>query len=162
MRESKEWQKARLLKGTDERFAAFSASSTGATNPECFNADGTWKKGKRQQVFSSGYRKLKQLIAESERKLAAERKRSHGELANDILSIGKKVKTEKLILPEKLRPEREGQGTRVVHETSVPQKKPLSQRWHVLKDGSGIIQRDAFCSEGNRHHPPRIKEVWEA
>ena len=48
------------------------------------------------------------------------------------------------------------------HPTGTFEKKPLSQRGHVLKDGSGIIQRDAFCSEGNRHHPLRIKEVWEA
>ncbi len=67
-----------------------------ATNPVCYNTDGTWKKRKRQTVFSKKYGKTLTLIAEAERKLTAERKRSHGELANTIISHGNIIKAEKL------------------------------------------------------------------
>lgn len=83
------WKDVRRLQRALDR-------SRRATNPECFNQDGTWKKGARQTVFSGRYRGLKTRIAEAERKLAAERKRSHGELANTILSHGRIVQTETL------------------------------------------------------------------
>lgn len=83
------WKKMRRLQRALDR-------SRRATNPNCFNADGTWKKGIRQTVFSSRYRQLKTRIAEAERRLAAERKRSHGELANTIMSHGTIVQSETL------------------------------------------------------------------
>jgi putative transposase len=67
-----------------------------ATNAENFNANGTVKKGRKQWHRSVRYRKLANTRRESERKLSAERKRSHGQLANEILAQGKTVKTEKL------------------------------------------------------------------
>ena len=187
------WKNIRRLQRALDR-------SRRATNPECFNPDGTWKKGKKQQLFSVRYKKIRSELAEAERILAAERKRSHGELANDILSHGKYVKTEKLSyrsfqknfgrsvkvkapgsFMKLLCRKAESAGGKVVelntrtlklsqydHPTGTFEKKPLSQRWHVLGDGTGIIQRDtysaflAYCSEGNHHHPPRIFEVWEA
>ncbi|UWZ79790.1 hypothetical protein L9S41_19270 [Geoalkalibacter halelectricus] len=65
------WQEVRRLQRALDR-------SRRATNPHCFGPDGTWKKGTRQSVFSARYRNLKTRIAEAERRLASERKRSHG------------------------------------------------------------------------------------
>lgn len=67
-----------------------------ATNPHCYNADGTWKKGAKVRVVSKNYLVLRQSLTEMERKLAAERKRSQGQLVNDVLRLGNVVKTEKL------------------------------------------------------------------
>ncbi|MDO3377172.1 hypothetical protein [Geoalkalibacter halelectricus] len=83
------WQEVRRLQRALDR-------SRRATNPHCFGPDGTWKKGTRQSVFSARYRNLKTRIAEAERRLASERKRSHGELANAILSHGTVVQSEAL------------------------------------------------------------------
>ncbi len=83
------WQEVRRLQRALDR-------SRRATNPHCFGPDGTWKKGARQSVFSSRYRKLKTRIAEAERRLASERKRSHGEISNTILSHGTVVHSETL------------------------------------------------------------------
>ena len=66
------------------------------TNPECFNENGTYKKGTRIKVRSEGYMRIRAKKAEKERKLAAERKRSHGELCNRILAQGTTIHTEKL------------------------------------------------------------------
>ena len=185
------WREMRVLQRKLDR-------SRRATNPERFNADGTWKKGERQQVFSARYRKVAAGLAETERRLAAERKRSHGELANDLLSIGKTAKIEKLSYRAWQR--RFGRSSKVRgagsfvstlsrkaasaggvlveldarklrlsqydHPSGGYAKKPLSQRWHVLSDGSGIVQRDiysallAYCADGQGLHPSRIFEVW--
>ena len=67
-----------------------------ATNPEAFNPDGTWKRGAKARVRSMQYQRLALKRRERERKLAAERKRSHGELANRVLGQGTTVKLEKL------------------------------------------------------------------
>jgi len=67
-----------------------------ATNPDNYNENGTVKKGSRKWYRSNRYKKRQERIAECQRKLAATRKKQHGELCNNILSIGKIVKTEKL------------------------------------------------------------------
>jgi len=67
-----------------------------ATNPGNYNPDGTFKTGPKKWIRSEGYKKQKDKLSEIERRLADERKRSHGELANKILSLGKQVKTERL------------------------------------------------------------------
>ena len=67
-----------------------------ATNPDAFNADGTYRKGARIAVRSRRYRILRDRLADTERRLAAERKRSHGELANRVLCQGNAIKTEKI------------------------------------------------------------------
>jgi putative transposase len=67
-----------------------------ATNPDNYNENGTVKKGSRKWYRSNRYKKRQERISECQRKLAATRKKQHGELCNKILSIGKIVKTEKL------------------------------------------------------------------
>jgi len=67
-----------------------------ATNPDNYNADGTVKRGCRKWHRSERYKKRQARIAECQRKLAATRKKQHGELSNKILSLGKHVKTENL------------------------------------------------------------------
>lgn len=67
-----------------------------ATNPDNYNPDGTVRRGSRVWNKSRRYRLLARNGAEVERRLAAERKRSHGELANKVLSQGSTIKTEKL------------------------------------------------------------------
>lgn len=67
-----------------------------ATNPDCYNPDGTWKKGSKIKTRSRGYRLLSARKSDLERKLAAERRRGHGELANRLLAQGDVIKIEKL------------------------------------------------------------------
>lgn len=67
-----------------------------ATNPDCFNENGTFRKGQKIKSRSRRYRILVTTKADMERRLAAERKRSHGELANRLLTHGNVIKTEKL------------------------------------------------------------------
>jgi len=83
------WKKMRRLQRKMDR-------SRRATNPDCFNPDGTWKKGTRQKVFSSRYKSIRSELSEVERVLASERKRSHGEMSNAILSHGNIIQSERL------------------------------------------------------------------
>jgi hypothetical protein len=66
------------------------------TNPECYNANGTFKKGAKIKVRSTGYQELRSHLAETERVLEQRRKHSHGRLVNQILGLGNVVQTEKL------------------------------------------------------------------
>jgi hypothetical protein len=186
------WKEIRRLQRAMDR-------SKRATNPHCFNADGTWKKG---QTFtpSKRYTAIRTEYAEVERKLAAERKRAHGELTNQILGLGNVIQSETLsylafqknygksvkvrapgMFVEQLRRKAESAGGKLVdlhtwslklsqydHTTGVYTKKPLSQRWHVLGDGSGVVQRDVYsaflarCVINNTHHPSHIETMWAA
>ncbi len=83
------WAEVRKNQGALDR-------SRRATNPQLFNEDGTCKKGVRQTIFSIRYRTLQTRLAEAERRLVAERKRSHGELTNAIIAHGNIVQAEKL------------------------------------------------------------------
>jgi putative transposase len=83
------WKEQRRIERAMDR-------SRRATNPECFNADGTWKKGVKARNRSKRYQALALKRRERERRLAAERKRCHGELANRIIGQGTTVKTERL------------------------------------------------------------------
>jgi len=67
-----------------------------ATNPANYQPDGTIKKGTKSWSKSERYKARQRKRAEVERRLAAERKRAHGELANRILAQGSAIKTEKL------------------------------------------------------------------
>lgn len=67
-----------------------------ATNPAAFNADGTYRPGARIAVRSRRYRVLAATKADLERRLAAERKRAHGEFANRVLAQGNVIKLEKM------------------------------------------------------------------
>lgn len=83
------WREARKIQRAMDR-------SRRATNPENYNENGTVKKGAHKWVKSSRYRDLRAQLAETERCLASERKRSQGELANRVLAIGSVVRTEKI------------------------------------------------------------------
>ncbi len=191
------WKQMRKIQRAMDR-------SRRATNPKCYNTDGTWKKGKRQTIFSVGYNDLREELSEAERCLAAERKRSHGQMVNEILSHGTIIKSEKLSYKSfqkcfgrsvkarapgtfvtLLRRKAESAGGEIVdlhtwslkmsqydHPTETYTKKPLSQRWHVLGDGSGIVQRDVYSAflascvvtkeKEHRHHPSHIEVMWAA
>jgi len=186
------WKATRRLQRAMDR-------SKRATNPQCFNANGTWKKGQKFTP-SKRYTVKRTEYAEVERKLAAERKRAHGELANQIIGLGNIIQSETLsyiafqknfgksvkvrapgMFVEQLRRKAESAGGAIVdlhtwslkmsqydHTTQICTKKPLSQRWHVLGDGSGVVQRDIYsaflarCVLGNTHHPSHIEMMWAA
>ena len=186
------WKETRRLQRAMDR-------SKRATNPHCFNANGTWKKGQKFTP-SKRYTEICTEYAEVERKLAAERKRAHGELANQILGLGNVIQSETLsyiafqknygksvkvsapgMFVEQLRRKAESAGGKLIdlhtwslkmsqydHTTEVCTKKPLSQRWHVLGDGSGVVQRDVYsaflarCVMSNTHHPSHIETMWAA
>jgi hypothetical protein len=67
-----------------------------ATNPKNFDAKGRVHKGTKTWNRSNRYRILAAKRRERDRRLASERKRSHGELANRLLGQGTTIKTEKL------------------------------------------------------------------
>lgn len=83
------WKQIRTLQRAMDR-------SRRATNPHCYHENGTWKKGAKVKVVSRNYLARQQTVAELERKLAAERKRSQGQLVNDVLRLGNVIKTERL------------------------------------------------------------------
>lgn len=186
------WKESRRLQRAMDR-------SKRATNPHCFNAYGTWKNG---QKFTPSKRctAIRTEYAEVERKLAAERKRAHGELANQILGLGNVIQSETLsylafqknygksvkvrapgMFVEQLRRKAESAGGKLIdlhtwslkmsqydHTIEVCTKKPLGQRWHVLGDGSGVVQRDVYsaflarCVMSNTHHLSHIETMWAA
>lgn len=67
-----------------------------ATNPHCYNKNGTWRRGAKVTVRSVGYETLRMQLSELERVLAATRKRSHGRLVNQILAISPTIHAENL------------------------------------------------------------------
>ena len=67
-----------------------------STNPDNYASDGTVKTGAKGWVKSARYRARQRELGDLERRLAAGRKRDHGELANKILGLGNLVQTEKL------------------------------------------------------------------
>ena len=84
-----DWKATRRLQRKMDR-------SRRATNPENYSENGTVKTGSKVWRKSKRYRELQQQYAETNRKLADHRKSLHGKLANDILSIGNKIQTEKI------------------------------------------------------------------
>ena len=83
------WQATKRLQRAMDR-------SRRATNPHCYNANGTWKKGAKVTTRSANYQALRKELAETERVLAKTRERSHGRLANQIVALGNVHQTEKL------------------------------------------------------------------
>lgn len=81
-------QSRRLLRAMDR--------SRRTTNPKNFEANGQVKKNVRKWHRSRRYQKIALKRRDRERRLAAERKRSHGELCSRILAQGTTIKTEKL------------------------------------------------------------------
>jgi transposase len=165
------WRELRPLERAMDR-------SRRATNPENFDRCGRAKKGKKKWNRSRRYQRLAKKRREQERRLAADRKRAHGELANRILAQGNQIRTEKLSFRAfqrcfgrsakvrapgtfiaALRRKAEAAGGELVefsayrtrlsqfdHTTGTYVKKPLSQRVHVLGDGSGEVQRDLYSA----------------
>jgi len=85
----KPWKAIRRIQRAMDR-------SRRATNPQNYDNRGVPLKGRHIWKKSSRYRKLAGQCAGLERRLAAERRRAHGELCNRILGQGNIVKTEKL------------------------------------------------------------------
>ena len=83
------WKETKRLERAMDR-------SRRATNPDNFDRRGRAKKGARKWNRSRRYQRLAEKRRERERRLAAERKRAHGELANRIVGQGNVVKTEKI------------------------------------------------------------------
>ena len=70
--------------------------SARTTNPDCFDADGAVKKGRKTWGYSNRYRKLALRRKELYRKIGAKRKQAHEELANRIIALGLDVRTEEM------------------------------------------------------------------
>jgi len=79
------WKELRVIERGMDR-------SRRAINPANYQPDGTIKKGTKFWTRSERYKACQRRRAEVERRLAAERKRAHGELANRILSQGSAIK----------------------------------------------------------------------
>ncbi|MEK7487135.1 MAG: transposase [Planctomycetota bacterium] len=67
-----------------------------ANNPKNYNANGTIKKGRKVWKNSKRYAQTLDRVSDMERKLAAQRKTSHGTLLNQVLLKGKQFHFEKL------------------------------------------------------------------
>jgi transposase len=65
-------------------------------NPECFDDAGQWIKGKRAEFISNRLQKLRDKIANTDRKLQARRKSEHGQLVNQLLTEANVWQLEKL------------------------------------------------------------------
>jgi putative transposase len=83
------WRETRRLQRAMDR-------SRRATNPDCFDEKGRWKKGAKARNRSRRYQALAARRRDRDRRLAAERRRAHGELGNRILGQGTTGKAEKL------------------------------------------------------------------
>jgi hypothetical protein len=187
------WVQARKIQRAMDR-------SRRATNPQCFNADGTFKRGSKITVRSKSYQDLSGELAETERVLDKRRGRSHGRLANQIMALGNVIQAEKLSyvafqknfgrstkvraagsLISKLARKAERAGGQLVeldtwslklsqydHTTDTCTKKRLSERWHVLGDGSGVVQRDMYSAflaataGKNAIHQRQAQAAWPA
>jgi len=66
-----------------------------AVNPGNYNADGTVRKGRKTWVKSRSYQKVQESYADTCRREAAQRKSIHGNLAYDVLALGREVLCEK-------------------------------------------------------------------
>ena len=185
------WAESRKIQRAMDR-------SRRTTNPECYNEDGTFKRGTRIAVRSEGYKTLQGELAENERVLQKRRARSHGALSNRVVALGNTIKTEKLsyvsfqknfgrstkvraagALIALIRRKAERAGGELVelntwrlklsqydHTTNTCTRKSLSQRWHVLGDGTGVVQRDMYSAflaaiaDEDVIHPSRAEEAW--
>ncbi len=65
-------------------------------NKENYKKDGTLKKKLKIFIKSKKYIKYQNILTENYRKLKTYRKRLHGKLANEVIRLGKHIKTEKL------------------------------------------------------------------
>jgi hypothetical protein len=146
-----------------------------ATNPECFDDKGRWKKGAKARNRSKRYQELAAKRSERERCLKAERRRAHGEKKNRVLGVGTTVRSEansykgwqrgrfgkrmKVQAPAAFMATlrnchacrleefnpRPTALSQFDHIDGTYTKKPLSQRHHEFSDGSRV-QRDLYSA----------------
>lgn len=145
-----------------------------ATNPHCFNENGTWKKGEKFTP-SNNYIAHKEKLAELERRIAGYRKTLHGKLANEVYAMGNEIHLEKIsyrawqkmfgrsvgnkapgMFVDMLHRKAESAGGKVI-ETPLKlalsqichcgnkKKKGLNVRWHNCPCGA-IAQRDLYSA----------------
>lgn len=173
-----------------------------ATNPGCYNPDGTWKRGQKQKMFSRRYVELRTELAEQERAMAERRDRAHGRLSNIVLrDFGRHIGMESvsrrawqkrwgrrmkatapgMFVEKTVRKAGNAGGSvnefnagryrlsQYDHTSGDCVKKPLSLRWHVLRDGSGqVVQRDLYSAwlalfidhQAKGLDATRAKEAW--
>jgi len=66
------------------------------TNPQNYAEDKSLKKGVKKWHRSQRYQSLRQRVSEEKRILAETRRKLHGKMANELLTLGKTIKLEKL------------------------------------------------------------------
>ncbi len=87
------------------------------------------------------------------------------------LSVSRRDERELLVRLEHVEPEARLKLSQYDHFTEVCTKQTLSERWHVLGDGSGVVQRDLYAAflaftvvkdENDQQsiHPSFTAEVW--
>src|SRR5215468_10091517 len=67
-----------------------------ANNPQHYDEQGRCKPGRKTWHNSQGYQATRRRVASQERKLAAQRKSLHGQLAHEIVAVGDTIITEKI------------------------------------------------------------------
>src|SRR5262249_13240954 len=67
-----------------------------ANNPQHYDEQGRCKQGPKTWHDSQGYQATRRRLAHQERRLAAQRKSLHGQLAHDIVAVGDTIITEKI------------------------------------------------------------------
>jgi hypothetical protein len=67
-----------------------------ANNPQHYDEQGRCKKGPKTWHDSQGYQATRRRLAHQERKLAAQRKSLHGQLAHEIVAVGDTIITEQI------------------------------------------------------------------
>jgi transposase len=151
-----------------------------ATNPDCFNPNGTIKKGCRL-TYSQRFRQDREQLSDLNRRLAAQRKALHGQLINQLLAMGRTFNMEKLsykawqktfgksvgfrapgMFVMMLRRKAESAGglvnefpaslglSQTCHACATIEKKNLSQRWHHCDCGVHA-QRDLYSAFLAKH-----------
>ena len=87
------------------------------------------------------------------------------------LSVSRRDERELLVRLEHVEPEARLKLSQYDHFTEVCTKKTLNERWHVLGDGCGVVQRDLYAAflaftvlkdENDQQsiHPSCTAEVW--
>ena len=87
-------EEANNLKGLERQLKILQRKmdrSRRSTNPDCFNSDGTYKKGTKIKVKSRNYKKILKQFREINRKLSCIKKYEIGRDANIIRSLGDQI-----------------------------------------------------------------------
>ena len=87
-------EEANNLKGLERQLKILQRKmdrSRRSTNPDCFNSDGTYKKGTKIKIKSRNYKKILKQFREINRKLSCIKKYEIGRDANIIRSLGDQI-----------------------------------------------------------------------